>query len=95
MSITREEIQHLADLSNFSLSEAEIKSLMSDLDRIITYIGQIDELNTEGVEPTFQVFEMTNAWRPDQIQPFEADRAALLALAPESEVHQIKVPKVL
>ena len=40
-------------------------------------------------------FEMENVWRDDEIQPQEADREALLALAPASEDSQIKVPKVL
>jgi aspartyl-tRNA(Asn)/glutamyl-tRNA(Gln) amidotransferase subunit C len=95
MSITREEIQHLADLSNFSLSDAQMGALGADIDRIVAYIGQLDELNTEGVEPTFQVFEMENVWRRDEVQGFEADREALLALTAEAVDHQIKVPKVL
>ena len=95
MEITREEILHLAQLSDFSLSDEEIDSLGQDLKNIIKYISQLDELDTDGVEPTYQVFEMENIWRPDEIQPQEADRAALLALAPESQDNQIKVPKVL
>ena len=95
MEITREEIEHLAALSNFSLSEEEKDSLGTDLRNIIKYISQLDELDTEGIEPTYQVFEMENVWRPDEITAQDADRAALLKLAPESDQHQIKVPKVL
>ena len=95
MEITREEIKHLAALSDFDLSEAEIDQLQPDLQNIIKYISQLDELDTDGVEPTYQVFEMENVWREDEIKPQEADREALLNLAPESEDNQIKVPKVL
>lgn len=95
MEITREEIDHLAMLSNFSLTDNEAESLQSDLKNIIGYISELKELDTEGVEPTYQVFEMENIWRDDEIQPQEADREALLALAPAAEDHQIKVPKVL
>ena len=95
MTTTREEISHLAELSSFSLSDAEVASMSVDLDRIIQYISQLDELDTEGVEPTYQVFEMENIWRPDQIQPQDADCEQLLALAPATLEHQIKVPKVL
>ena len=95
MKITREEIDHLATLSNFSLEDAEAEALGKDLNQIIDYISQLDELDTEGVEPTYQVFEMENVWREDEIRPQEADREALLALAPEAADHQIKVPKVL
>ncbi|MBR5408336.1 Asp-tRNA(Asn)/Glu-tRNA(Gln) amidotransferase subunit GatC [Candidatus Saccharibacteria bacterium] len=95
MKITREEIDHLAELSNFSLSDAEKDSLGQDLQNIIGYISQLDELDTSGVEPTYQVFEMENVWREDEILEQDADREALLALAPDSQDHQIKVPKVL
>lgn len=95
MEITREEIDHLAGLSDFSLSDEEKDSLTTDLKNIIGYISQLNELDTEGVEPTYQVFEMENVWREDEILPGEADREALLSLAPESFDNQIKVPKVL
>ena len=95
MEIKREDILHLADLSNFSLSDAEVDSLGKDLRGIIKYISQLDKLDTENVEPTYQVFEMENVWRTDEILPQEADRDALLALTKEAVDYQIKVPKVL
>ena len=95
MEITREDILHLAELSNFELSESEIEGLGGDLKNIIKYISQLDELDTEGVEPTYQVFEMENVWRADEIREQDADVDALLKLAPETKDHQIKVPKVL
>ncbi len=58
MEITREDILHLSDLSDFSLSDEEINKLGGDLQGIIKYISQLDELDTENVEPTYQVFEM-------------------------------------
>lgn len=95
MDIKREDIKHLAELSEFSLSEKEIDSLQGDLKGIIGYISQLDELDTDNVEPTYQVFEMENVWREDEILPQEADREALLALTKETKDNQIKVPKVL
>lgn len=95
MDITREEIDHLAELSDFSLSDEEKGKLGGDLKNIIKYISQLNELDTEGVEPTYQVFEMENIWRADEIKPQDATPDALLATAPEVQEHQIKVPKVL
>jgi aspartyl-tRNA(Asn)/glutamyl-tRNA(Gln) amidotransferase subunit C len=95
MEIKREDILHLAKLSNFSLSDAEIESLGSDLQNIVSYISQLDELDTEGVDPTYQVFEMENVLRDDEIKPQEANREQLLALTKEQQQDQIKVPKVL
>lgn len=93
--ITITEIDHLAELSNFSLTEEEKASLHGDLDSIIGYISQLNELDTEGIEPTYQTFEMENIWRDDEIKAQEANREALLNLAPEAQENQIKVPKVL
>lgn len=95
MSITREDVLHLAELSNISLDEAQIEPLIKDLDNIVNYFSQLDELNTENVEPTYQCFDMQNVWREDVIEEFEANREDLLALTVESEDNQIKVPKVL
>ena len=95
MEIKREDILHLADLSEFSLSDAEVETLGHDLQGIIKYISQLDELDTTGLEPTYQVFEMKNIWRNDEILPQEAGREALLALTKEEKDNQIKVPKVL
>ena len=95
MDVKREDIIHLAELSNFSLSDKEIDSLGKDLSGIIGYISQLNQLNVDNIEPTYQVFEMENVWRDDEILPQEADREALLALTKETKDNQIKVPKVL
>ncbi len=95
MDIKREDILHLANLSDFSLSDAEIESLGEDLQGIIRYISQLEELDTDGIEPTYQVFEMENVWREDEIKPQDASREQLLALTKEEKDNQIKVPKVL
>ena len=95
MSITREDVLHLAELSSISLDESQIEPLKKDLDNIVSYFSQLDELDTENVEPTYQCFDMQNVWREDNIVDFEAKREDLLALTTESEDNQIKVPKVL
>ncbi|MBR5389310.1 Asp-tRNA(Asn)/Glu-tRNA(Gln) amidotransferase subunit GatC [Candidatus Saccharibacteria bacterium] len=95
MEVTEQEINHLAMLSNFSLEPSEKDALKKDLSGIFKYIGKLDELDTSGVEPTYQVFEMKNVWRADEIINQDADREALLALTKEERDHQIKVPKVL
>ncbi|MBQ1387809.1 Asp-tRNA(Asn)/Glu-tRNA(Gln) amidotransferase subunit GatC [Candidatus Saccharibacteria bacterium] len=95
MEIKREDIIHLADLSDFSLSESEITSLGQDLQGIIGYISQLEELDTDNTKPTYQVFEMENVWRADEILPQDATREELLALTKEEKDNQIKVPKVL
>lgn len=95
MEIKREEILHLAELSNFALTEEETESLGKDLQGIVKYISQLDELDVSDVEPTYQVFEMENVWRDDEISKQDATREELLALAKTSRDNQVEVPKVL
>ena len=95
MEINRETIKHLAELSNFSVTEEETERLGKDLQSIINYISQLDELDTKDVEPTYQVLEMENVWREDVLVPTEATREELLAMTKEEKDNQIKVPKVL
>lgn len=95
MEVNQETITHLAKLSNFALSNDETERLLGDINEIIHYISQLDELDTANVEPTYQVFEMENIWRDDEILPQEADREQLLALTKATQDYQIKVPKVL
>jgi aspartyl-tRNA(Asn)/glutamyl-tRNA(Gln) amidotransferase subunit C len=93
--ISRDDVQHLAQLSSLQLVDDEVDALRSDLENIVGYIQQLDELDTTGVEPTYQVTDLQNVWRQDVVDNYGIDKAALLALAPAVEAEQIKVPKVL
>ena len=95
MEIKSEDILHLAELSNVTLSKEEVDSLGRDLQDIIKYISQLDDLDVSDVEPTYQVFEMENVWRDDEIIKQDATREELLALAKTSRDNQVEVPKVL
>ena len=87
-------VAYLATLSDISLSNDELASLTTDLENIIKYIEQLGELDTTGVEPTYQVTGLQNVYRADEIKP-QIAREKLLALAPEQKDNQVKVPKVL
>lgn len=93
--ISTDDVQHLAQLSSLQLSDAETASLRDDLEGIIGYIQQLSELDTTGVEPTYQVTDLQNVWREDTVDTYGIDRDTLLQRAPEVEAAQIKVPKVL
>jgi len=93
--ISTNDVQHLAQLSSLQLDEAEAESLRTDLENIVGYIEQLSELDTTGVEPTYQVTDLENVWREDAVDNYGVSKETLLALAPAAEVEQIKVPKVL
>jgi aspartyl-tRNA(Asn)/glutamyl-tRNA(Gln) amidotransferase subunit C len=93
--ISLEEVQHLAQLSGLQLGERETESLQHDIDTILGYVQQLGTLDTSGVEPTYQVTDLENVWREDEVTDDGMSREQLLALAPDTAQHQVKVPKVL
>jgi aspartyl-tRNA(Asn)/glutamyl-tRNA(Gln) amidotransferase subunit C len=93
--ISHDDVQHLAQLSNLQLTDQEVGALQVDLQNILIYVKQLDELDTSGVEPTYQVTDLQNVWRDDAVDNYGIETASLLALAPVTESNQIKVPKVL
>lgn len=93
--ISLDDVQHLARLSSLRLGDAEAEALRNDIQNIVGYVNQLSELDTAGVEPTYQVTDLQNVWREDEIDNYGVDRDTLLGLAPESQDNQIKVPKVL
>jgi aspartyl-tRNA(Asn)/glutamyl-tRNA(Gln) amidotransferase subunit C len=93
--ITTDDVHHLAQLSSLQLEDTEVEMLRGDLENILGYIEQLSELDTAGVEPTYQVTDLTNVWRDDVVDDYGVSREALIALAPDAEQSQIKVPKVL
>lgn len=93
--VTSDDIRGLATLSSLQLDDSQVSSLQKDIDNILDYIEQLDELDTTGVEPTYQVTGLENVWRTDEVDNSSVDREQLLALAPDRLENQIKVPKVL
>ena len=94
MSVSKDDVAHLAALSSISLSDDQLTALTVDLENIIGYIEQLQELDTDGVEPTYQLTGLSNVWRNDEIKP-QLEREKLLQLAPAQLDNQVKVPKVL
>lgn len=93
--ISRDDVLRLAQLSSLALDDQEVTDLQTDIGNILGYIEQLGQVDTSGVEPTYQVTDLENVWRTDTIDDYGINREALLALAPASLGGQIKVPKVL
>ena len=94
-TITTDDVRHLAQLSNLQLTDDEVENLRGDLENIVGYIEQLGELDTAGVEPTYQVTALENVWRDDVVKDSGVTREQLLELAPEQADNSVKVPKVL
>ncbi len=96
MKLTKEEIQHIADLARLDLSEGELEKYGSQLSGVLDYIDQLQEVDTADLEPTSQVTGLENVYRNDEIKVWADDeRKAALQLAPEFEDGQVKVKRVL
>lgn len=94
MSITDDEIDHLADLARLDLDDEETEELEDDLNEILDLAEKIQNLDTEGVEPTNHVLPLTDVTREDT--PHEtADPEDVLEHAPESSDGYFVVPKVI
>lgn len=86
----------MAQLGGLELAEDEITRLAGDIERTLSYIDQLAELDTDTVEPTYQVTGLSNVWRDDTVDTSLLQREDLLRCAGENlSESQIKVPKVL
>lgn len=94
-TVTTDDVRHLAALSALALDDEQIEALRVDLGNILDYIGQLSDLDTTGVTPSYQVTGLNNVMRRDVVEPGEADSETLLKLAPDARDNQVKVPKVL
>lgn len=95
MQISRDDVLKLASLSSLQLSDDEVEELQAEIPTILDYVKLLDELDTNGVEPAYQVTGLQNVFRDDQAVQSNVSREDLLALAKETQDSQIKVPKVL
>lgn len=93
--ITREDVLKLARLSKLELSEEQISRFTIELGEIVTYVEQLQAVDTSGLEPTDQVTGLVNVMREDEALNYQASPEDLLKLAPQTENHQIKVKRVI
>jgi aspartyl-tRNA(Asn)/glutamyl-tRNA(Gln) amidotransferase subunit C len=95
MSLSIEEVRHLADLARISLSVDELEIFQHQLAEVIGYnIGVLQELDVQNVLPTLQTTGLQNMWRNDQVIPSLSQSEALQE-APRKQDGQFVVQKVM
>jgi aspartyl-tRNA(Asn)/glutamyl-tRNA(Gln) amidotransferase subunit C len=97
--VTVEDVERVAELAHLELAPEEKPRMVGDLNAILDYITELNELDTTGVVPLAQVTELEDAGgggtlRPDVHEP-SLDRAAVMPEAPETDGRFFKVPKVI
>lgn len=94
MSLTIEEVKHIANLARLELSDAELELYRLQLSSILDHVAQLSELDTSDVEPLTSVLAEQSVLRADE--PGEAlPLDKLLGNAPDTDRDQFKVPPIL
>ena len=83
MRLTREEVEHIAELARLGLTEEEKDRLADQLSAILEYFQVLQQLDTATVPPTTTVIPLTNVMSEDQVEP-SSPREDMLANAPSA-----------
>ncbi|MDI6727210.1 MAG: Asp-tRNA(Asn)/Glu-tRNA(Gln) amidotransferase subunit GatC, partial [Smithellaceae bacterium] len=94
MKITRGEVAHVAHLARLEFREEEMEDFTFQLNRILTYMDKLNELDTGDVAPMTHALALTNAFREDLVTPSLPEEASL-ANAPDSRGRFYAVPRVI
>lgn len=94
MKITKEQVQHVANLARLNLTEEEQQEMQKDLESIISFADKLNELNIEEIKPTAHVIPIQNVFRKDEVRP-SLERDQLLANAPSKQDGCFYVPKIM
>jgi aspartyl-tRNA(Asn)/glutamyl-tRNA(Gln) amidotransferase subunit C len=93
VSITRDEVAHLARLARLALADDELNRFAAQLDVIITAVARVQEVAAAGIPPTSHAADLRNVFRDDVITPSLGAEAAL-AQAPAAEQGRFRVPRI-
>jgi aspartyl-tRNA(Asn)/glutamyl-tRNA(Gln) amidotransferase subunit C len=94
-SLDKEEIHAISKLCKIRLSDAEAESLRNDLEQILNYVDQLASVDTEGVEPCYQVITPDETPLLDDTPSEPLDLKEYLKNAPDKIGSMIKTPPVI
>jgi aspartyl-tRNA(Asn)/glutamyl-tRNA(Gln) amidotransferase subunit C len=94
MSLTADQVRWVAHLARLELSPAELEMMTRQLSAILDYVSQLQQVNTENVEPLAHPLPLQNVFRDDEPAP-SLPAAAALANAPDRHDDFYGVPAVL
>ena len=94
MTVSKEELLHIANLAQLTLKDDEIDSYLANLQDILNFAEVVNNAPVDNLDITIGANEAKNRFRKDEIKVFE-DNEALLANAPSKEMNRCKIPKVI
>ncbi|MDQ0272920.1 Asp-tRNA(Asn)/Glu-tRNA(Gln) amidotransferase subunit GatC [Cytobacillus purgationiresistens] len=92
--ITTDQVKHVANLARLAISEEEAKAFKNQLDAIISFAEELNEVDTDHVEPTSHVLDMKNVLREDKAVK-GLPQEEVLKNAPEHQDGYVKVPSII
>ncbi|MGD0097216.1 MAG: Asp-tRNA(Asn)/Glu-tRNA(Gln) amidotransferase subunit GatC [Terracidiphilus sp.] len=97
--VTVEEVKRVAELAHLELTPEETPGMLNDLNAMLDYVAELNELDTSGVAPLAQVSELKNAAGESVLRhdllALSLDRTVVMSQAPETDGAFFKVPKVI
>ncbi|MFV0336626.1 MAG: Asp-tRNA(Asn)/Glu-tRNA(Gln) amidotransferase subunit GatC [Chthoniobacterales bacterium] len=94
MSNTNLDVRYVANLARMDLSEEEINTFQSQLDRILQHVEELNQVDITNVEPTAHARPVFNVFRKDSVQP-SLEKSEALSNAPRQSNGLFSVPKVV
>lgn len=94
MKITENDVKVVASLSRLKISDEESAEVIAQLDKILTYVDNLQAVDTSKIEPTTYALPMQNIFRADEVKP-SLNRELALSNAPVQDDGYFKVPRVL
>lgn len=93
-TITNEQVKHVAHLARLAITEEEAAKFSTQLEAILNFADQLEEVDTTDVEPTFHVLDLQNVLR-DDVAEHSLSQQEVLKNAPVKEDGQFRVPSIL
>jgi aspartyl-tRNA(Asn)/glutamyl-tRNA(Gln) amidotransferase subunit C len=93
LSISKDDVLHVAQLARLEIPEAEIERVREQLGAILDAVGKVSELDLADVEPTSHPLDLVNQWAEDEPRP-SLPRDEALANAPDAADGSFRVPAV-
>ena len=94
MSLSLDEVRHIAKLSRLELADGELDATLAKLNGIFSLIEEMQAVDTKGIEPMAHAQDLAQRLRADRVTE-EDRREAFQAVAPETEAGLYLVPKVI
>jgi aspartyl-tRNA(Asn)/glutamyl-tRNA(Gln) amidotransferase subunit C len=94
IKISEETVDKLANLARLEFNGKEKEEIINDLNRMLEFVGKLNELDTSNIEPLIYMNDEKNILREDEVKQTISQKEAL-SNAPKKDSDYIKVPKVV